>query len=72
MVLCQLAKGGRTLLFDSSTAGCQCREQTGQDDVALCVRFYSGSESLESNREKFGEWLAESENVHARREVIIG
>jgi replicative DNA helicase len=27
---------------------------------------------LESNREKFAEWLAESDKVHGKAEVIIG
>jgi replicative DNA helicase len=45
-------------------------------DVVLFVfreeYYHQMRKPLESNREKFAEWLAEGERVHGRAEVIIG
>jgi replicative DNA helicase len=45
-------------------------------DVVLFVYreeyYHQMRKPLESNREKFAEWLAEADNVHGKAEVIIG
>ncbi len=45
-------------------------------DVVLFVfrdeYYHQMRKPLETNREKFAEWLAEGEKVHGRAEVIIG
>jgi Replicative DNA helicase len=45
-------------------------------DVVLFVfrdeYYHQMRKPLETNREKFAEWLAEGEKVHGRAEIIIG
>src|SRR5262249_435148 len=45
-------------------------------DVVLFVYreeyYHQMRKPLESNREKFAEWLAEADKVHGKAEVIIG
>ena len=34
--------------------------------------YHQMRKPLESNREKFAEWLAESDQVHGKAEIILG